>query len=187
MYIWSVHIKSWKLMRDLPLKRVKTIPAVAPSLCLCQLVHASSFASSRSLLLWLLFSITIYSFLTSHSNDWFINNHQIYLHGHDFNYQRQNTGKWGSYEVHKQQHGMSKRWNEMRLWRRERTNKQTSIILHCFCIFIAHNMQCISVSVNYWRAYIDGLNELCKGWDLNVFETCAFKGPWHFSFGYILI
>lgn len=65
--------------------------AVAPSLCLCQLVHASSFASSRSLLLWLLFSITIYSFLTSHSNDWFINNHQIYLHDHDFNYERQNT------------------------------------------------------------------------------------------------
>lgn len=75
----------------------------------------------------------------------------------------------------------------MRLWRREQTNKQTSIILHCFCIFIAHNMQCISVSVNYWRAYIDGLNELCKGWDLNVFETCAFEGPWHFSFGCILI
>lgn len=80
-------------MRDLPLKRVKSIPTVAPSLCLCQLVHASSFASSRSLLLWFLFSITIDSFLTSHSNDWFINNHQIYLHGHDFNYQRQNTEK----------------------------------------------------------------------------------------------
>lgn len=60
----------------------------------------------------------------------------------------------------------------------ERTNKQANE--YYITLFLHFHF-------NYWRAYIDGLNELCKGWDLNVFETCAFKGPWHFSFGYILI